>query len=85
MTAIMLPADWSYEGEDRSVGIFGESFYHCSDDEATVEETGTETIGQGHNRLLVTSITLTCPGCGATAQIARSDYIGPEEDEDGDH
>lgn len=65
-----LPAGWSFEPEDRSVGIFGDAFVHedCpkADDPAT--------NGEADQRWDGNTLVLTCGDCGEQIELE-----GPEE------
>ena len=59
-----LPEGWSYEPEDRSVGIFGDAFVH---EDCPREDVQEATQDWSHNSLL-----LTC-ACGATVTLEAPD------------
>lgn len=79
--------DWSYEGPDTSVGIFGHAFVHetCpvqdEEYEVTEEQYGTRFVGRGRLRDVIVTTKLTCTACQATALVEDRDY-SPEDEED---
>lgn len=63
-----LPAGWSYEPEDRSVGIFGDAFVH--------EDCKLEDVREAEQIWTNGDVKLTC-ACGEVVELD-----GPEPEED---
>lgn len=75
---VKLPVDWSWEGPDESVGIFGSGYYHdCPDNDDSLAERREVTFwftGEGANRVRNTKIMLRCPSCWTLIETTEVDY-----------
>jgi rubredoxin len=72
--------DWTYEGPDYEVGIFGESVYHeaCqspADDVVEAEEQPADMRTSDNGKWVKITRTFKCPVCGATTTVEESEPI----------
>lgn len=81
-----IPAGWSFEPSDPSVGIFGHLWVHeeCEEEGEVIEEPVESWYeGDGFNRYFVENIILTCP-CGAmgvaTMGVATEGLYDPDDE-----
>jgi hypothetical protein len=64
-----LPEGWSFEPEDRSVGIFGDAFVH----EDCPKASDPDTTGEAEQRWDALTLILTCGDCGAVVELEQDE------------
>lgn len=83
MSRPAIPDGWEWEPADPSVGIMGETWWHCGETDEGVEAVTTnyDYRGTGANRVIVCEFSVTCPRCGAVGTGTREDW-DPEPPDD---